>query len=202
MDKKKLLKILVLLIFIDIALSFVYIMRELEIDVKILNPNLEIYLNKDNYFLSSENSVVVEEALLDEDYKLDVELEGTNLLVLPLFHVKNTPLNLKFNVTLLISINETNASNILEIYFGRAYFNNCYNYTYLGKIETLDGEKVLCGFYKLTDQDPNSEFFNLVTYEVNKYNLDKVNLIIFRFNPFIKGDWQISLKTVLEENFS
>jgi len=202
MKKRKLLRFLLFLILLDITLSFVYIMKDLKINIKILKPNLQIYINKNNYFLSSENSVVVEETMLGKEFTLDVILNGTNIVVLPISQVKNTPLNIKFDISFLIYINETNASNVLEVYFGRAYFKSCYNYTYIGKVETVDGTKLLCAFYKVRDQDPNSKFFGLIEYKVSDYNMDKTNLIILKFNPFIKGNWQVSLRTILKENFN
>jgi len=200
----KLRKTLVLLfslaLFSNLAFSFYFILNALNINIKIIQPPLKIYFNYDNYFRPSNYSYVVNEQKVDSNVSLNVELNDTNLLVLPVFGKKGSLLT-SFNVSFRISSPIKDLSNTMEVWLAKTYASSCSKYKKLGKINTTSGLRYLCGIKKFTDKNVSSEYFTTIYLPLETEDLNKSYLLVIRINPLYKGEIPLKISPKVIEYY-
>ncbi|MEO2154301.1 MAG: hypothetical protein ABGW69_00665 [Nanoarchaeota archaeon] len=193
--KKKLLFILTLGLLFNTSFAFYLAFGDINVHLNITDPAAELYLNYNNKYNDSLNTIVIsiDEIQEGDSINIDKAVENKNVFAMP-FYLKtdNLPNSTSFNISLEFFSAEKNATNLFEVWLAYVSDNdvNCSDGgTELGDIiiADTDEKRKLCGTEKYTDENEESEYFNTV-----EFNIDNPQVVAIRINPFYTGDINIS----------
>jgi hypothetical protein len=202
---KKIIFLLLFLAILNWLFAFSLIFKDVKISLNILKPSFLIYVNKDNYFQSSDYSTIISNLNFNLNEPQEITVDSNNsLIVLPLYYEKASSFDIKkYNLSIDFYLeNIENASQYLEIYYAKIYSSSCYGDSWkIGKINTSDGLKVICAVKKLNETDFESDYIGNLNFEIeNTEELKDSKLLVFNVNPLYVGKLNIKMIAQLIPN--
>ena len=200
-NKKKILFVLLLVLIGNLSFSFYFVMKDVKMKLNIIEPAVKLFINKDNYYVNSSDSVVLSEKILNEEDNIEIsefDLENKTSLVIPFYLDQSAlPSSLRkdYNLSLKVYSSLLNASNVFEVWI--AYINSsCSNGKELTKVKKNGSSYTykVCGIKKFTDKNESSEYFNTLNF-----NITEPKAVVIKFNPLYKGNFNLTIKPSIYE---